>query len=153
LKNTLLLLPIDVVYANVELLFWIVCLGVIVAKEPAKRDWFVRQTARFAAHTRLETNEEQYKMVLDKYLFLDSGQGVQITKIVLTVSEMERVGLEVEDLDLVSPAMWNLETKTSPEIMFPDSASPKSLRSERTSPSQVKTTTIPYRINLGGVVL
>lgn len=98
LKNTLLLLPFQVVYLNSELLFWITCVGATVVTETAERDWFVQQTARFATYLQLETDAEQYEMILNKYLILDSEQQ-QIEKLVLTISEMQKVGLEVQNSD------------------------------------------------------
>jgi hypothetical protein len=101
LKDTLLKLEPDVVYANVELVFWITCVGAMTAEETQERDWYVRQTAQLASEIGLEPKEEQYKAVLRRYLFLKSEQGAQMTKLVRAV---QMADLNMEGSDLVSPS-------------------------------------------------
>ena len=114
LKDTLLKLEPEVVYKNVELLLWIACMSAMAAaEESGEQDWFVRQTARWAVLLGLAADEGLYKTVLRRYLFLKSEQGLQMTRLVRAVLEIQIPGPEMEAEDLVAPLLVSAAEGTS----------------------------------------
>ena len=103
LRATLLKVKRRVVSENVELLFWIACVGAVVADGTTDRDWFVRQTARLAASLGLGVGEDHFKRALSRWLFVKSETGIQITRLVCAVQEMQMAALGVQDSDLNKP--------------------------------------------------
>ena len=115
LRATLLKVEGWVVFANVELLFWIVCVGAVAADGTADRDWFVRQTARQATSLGLGIGEDQFKRALSRWLFLKSEMSIQITRLVCAVQEMQIAALGVLGSDLDTPDFG--DPGAEPEIL------------------------------------
>lgn len=100
LKHALLPIEPGVVIENAELLFWVVC--AVVADGTADRDWFVRQAGSLATSLELDAREDHFKLILNRWLFVKSETGAQITKLVCAVREMQMAGHGMEDLVIIT---------------------------------------------------
>ena len=96
LRVPLLRLKHQIGQDQLPLLFWTTSVGAMTTESPHQRDWFIKQISRIAVLLGLKPDKAEYQQMLERYLFLESVQGIPLNQLRRSVREMECEYLERE---------------------------------------------------------
>ena len=89
LKAAIIRLELGTEWSPSTLLLWMTCLGAMTAEYTDEREWFLSRISLLARSLDIKVEKEAFRQILQRYLFLESEDGLQFFRMVRAAREMQ----------------------------------------------------------------